>query len=94
MKQIKVLGSGCAKCVKTAAVIQAIADEHGVPVNLVKETSAEVMMNYGVMSTPAVVVDEACSSLATHYVSHHAPSGFTVQFVDVHARLGPVLIGA
>lgn len=58
MKQIKVLGSGCAKCVKTAAVIQAIADEHGVPVNLVKETSAEVMMNYGVMSTPAVVVDE------------------------------------
>jgi len=58
MKQIKVLGSGCAKCVKTAAVIQAIADEHGVPVNLVKETSAEGMMNYGVMSTPAVVVDE------------------------------------
>ncbi|MFP6790439.1 MAG: thioredoxin family protein [Thalassolituus sp.] len=58
MKQIKVLGSGCAKCVKTAAVIQAIADQHGVPVNLVKETSAEVMMNYGVMSTPAVVVDE------------------------------------
>ncbi|CCU71613.1 thioredoxin family protein [Thalassolituus oleivorans] len=58
MKQIKVLGSGCAKCVKTAAVIQAIAEEHGVPVNLVKETSAEVMMNYGVMSTPAVVVDE------------------------------------
>ncbi|MFP6843611.1 MAG: thioredoxin family protein [Thalassolituus sp.] len=58
MKQIKVLGSGCAKCVKTAAVIQAIADEHGVPVNLVKETSAEVMMNYRVMSTPAVVVDE------------------------------------
>lgn len=58
MKQIKVLGSGCAKCVKTAAVIQAIADEHGVPVNLVKETSAEVMMNYGVMTTPAVVVDE------------------------------------
>ena len=58
MKQIKVLGSGCAKCVKTAAVIQAIAEEHGVPVNLVKETSAEVMMNYGVMSTPAVLVDE------------------------------------
>ncbi|WP_320818821.1 thioredoxin family protein [Thalassolituus sp.] len=58
MKQIKVWGRGCAKCVKTAAVIQAIADEHGVPVNLVKETSAEVMMNYGVMTTPAVVVDE------------------------------------
>jgi len=65
MKQIKVLGSGCAKCVKTAAVIQAIADEHGVPVNLVKETSAEVMMNYGVMSTPAVVVDEVVVHLGS-----------------------------
>lgn len=57
MKEIRVLGSGCAKCVKTAELIQSVATELGIPVNVVKETSPEVMMSYGVMSTPAVVVD-------------------------------------
>ncbi|MFT5707733.1 MAG: small redox-active disulfide protein 2 [Oceanospirillaceae bacterium] len=57
MKEIKVLGSGCAKCVKTAELIQLIANDYGVSVNVIKETSPETIMNYGVMSTPAVVVD-------------------------------------
>jgi small redox-active disulfide protein 2 len=57
MKEIKVLGSGCAKCVKTAEFIQRVATECGIPVNVTKETSPEVIMSYGVMSTPAVVVD-------------------------------------
>ena len=57
MKEIKVLGSGCAKCIKTAEFIQSVATERGILVNVVKETSPEVIMNYGVMSTPAVVVD-------------------------------------
>jgi len=57
MKEIKVLGSGCAKCIKTAEFIQSVAIECGIPINVVKETSAEAIMNYGVMSTPAVVVD-------------------------------------
>ncbi len=58
MKEIKVLGSGCAKCVKTAEIIQLIANDCGVPVNVIKESNPETIMNYGVMSTPAVVVDE------------------------------------
>jgi predicted thioredoxin/glutaredoxin len=58
MKDIKVLGSGCTKCVKTAEIIQTVAAESHVPVSVVKETSPEVMMSYGVMSTPAVVIDD------------------------------------
>ncbi|MEZ5570725.1 MAG: thioredoxin family protein [Halioglobus sp.] len=57
MKEIKVLGSGCAKCTKAVALIESVAAECGAPVNVVKETSAEVIMSYGVMSTPAIVVD-------------------------------------
>jgi len=57
MKDIKVIGSGCAKCVKTAESIQQVASEHGIPVRVSKETSPEVMLKYGVMSTPAVVID-------------------------------------
>ncbi|PJE54036.1 thioredoxin family protein [Marinomonas sp. BSi20584] len=65
MKQVKVLGSGCSKCVKTAELIKAIAADNEVPVNVEKETSAEVIMSYGVMSTPAVVIDD----VVVHYGS-------------------------
>ena len=57
MKEIIVLGSGCTKCIKTAELIQSVADECSIPINVVKETSPEMIMNYGVMSTPAVVID-------------------------------------
>lgn len=56
-KQIQVLGSGCSKCVKTAEVIAEIAAKQGVAVEVSKVSDPAVMMNYGVMSTPAVVVD-------------------------------------
>ncbi|MBD5769469.1 thioredoxin family protein [Marinomonas colpomeniae] len=58
MKIIKVLGSGCAKCIKTAELIEKIANEQGVSVSVYKEASPEAIMSYGVMSTPAVVIDE------------------------------------
>lgn len=58
MKQIKVLGSGCAKCVKTAELIENVASEQGASVEVSKETDPKAIMGYGVMSTPAVVIDE------------------------------------
>ena len=58
MKIIKVLGSGCQKCNKTAELIKTLAEKEQVAVDLVKETRPEIIMQYGVMSTPAVVVDE------------------------------------
>lgn len=57
MIEIEVLGSGCAKCVKTAKLIQEMADESGAEVHVVKETNPKVMLQYKVMSTPAVVVN-------------------------------------
>ncbi len=56
MKNIIVLGSGCSKCVKTAEIIENTAQDLGAKVTVSKETSPEVIMSYGVMSTPAVVV--------------------------------------
>jgi small redox-active disulfide protein 2 len=58
MKEIKVLGTGCAKCTKTVDVITKIASELNVEVSVIKETNPEIIMGYGVMSTPAVIVDE------------------------------------
>ncbi len=57
MKQIKVLGSGCAKCVTTAKLIEETAREMSVDIALEKVTDVARIAGYGVMSTPGVVVD-------------------------------------
>ncbi len=58
MKVFKVLGSGCANCVNTADLIEKIAKEQGVKIKVEKVTDMDTIMNYGVMSTPAVVMDK------------------------------------
>ncbi|ENK2107880.1 TM0996/MTH895 family glutaredoxin-like protein [Vibrio alginolyticus] len=57
MKVFKVLGSGCANCVNTAKLIEKIAADQGIDVSVEKVTDLETIMNYGVMSTPGVVMD-------------------------------------
>lgn len=58
MKNIQVLGSGCTKCKKTAELIEETACKLGISAQITKVTDAQTIMAYGVMSTPAVVVDE------------------------------------
>ncbi|GAB3516375.1 thioredoxin family protein [Photobacterium alginatilyticum] len=58
MKKIKVLGSGCANCRNTADLIQAVADELNIDIQIEKVQDMAQIMAYQVMSTPAVVIDE------------------------------------
>lgn len=58
MKDIKVLGTGCAKCTKSVELISKIANELNINVQIKKVTDPEVIMSYGVMSTPAIIIDE------------------------------------
>lgn len=58
MFKIKVLGSGCTKCQKLAETCSAVADSLELDYQLVKVTDVEEIMEYGVMSTPALVIDE------------------------------------
>lgn len=58
MKTIKVLGSGCKKCMAVADAIKTRAGELGIEAEVVKVTDMAEIMGYGVMSTPAVVVGE------------------------------------
>ncbi|MFO8026000.1 thioredoxin family protein [Thiohalophilus sp.] len=57
MKNIKVLGSGCANCKRTFALIEETAKSKGVDVELEKVEDIGAIMGYGVMSTPGVVID-------------------------------------
>lgn len=54
---IKVLGTGCANCRNTIALIEQVAKDKGVPVTLAKVEELREIMGYGVMSTPGVVID-------------------------------------
>lgn len=57
MKNIKVLGTGCANCKTTLKLIEEAAKAKGVEVQLEKVENIADIMSYGVMSTPGVVVD-------------------------------------
>lgn len=57
MKDIKVLGTGCANCKSTVALIQQVAQAKGVEVKLEKIEELREIMSYGVMSSPSVVID-------------------------------------
>jgi small redox-active disulfide protein 2 len=57
MKDIKVLGTGCANCKSTIALIEQVAQAMGVAVSLQKIEEIKDIMSYGVMSTPSVVID-------------------------------------
>ena len=57
MKNIKVLGTGCANCKTTMKLIEEVAKEKGIEIQLEKVDQLQDIMAYGVMSTPGVVVD-------------------------------------
>jgi small redox-active disulfide protein 2 len=54
---IKVLGTGCANCKATLKLIEDVAAEKGVAVQVGKVEDIQSIMSYGVMSTPGVVID-------------------------------------
>jgi small redox-active disulfide protein 2 len=55
---IKVLGSGCANCEKLQALASKAVSQLGIDAEIVKVTDIAQIMAYGVMSTPALVIDE------------------------------------
>jgi small redox-active disulfide protein 2 len=54
---IKVLGTGCANCRNTIALIEEVAKAKGLRVTLSKVEDLKDIMSYGVMSTPGVVIN-------------------------------------
>jgi len=56
-KEVHILGSGCAKCQKLAQHTEAAAKTMGLDYRIEKVTDLKQVMGYGVMMTPALVVD-------------------------------------
>ena len=57
MKKIQILGTGCAKCQQLTEIAETAAKELGLPYELEKVKELDRIMAFGVMMTPALVVD-------------------------------------
>ncbi|EKE06562.1 MAG: hypothetical protein ACD_18C00328G0005 [uncultured bacterium] len=56
---IKILGSGCPNCVRLEASVKKAVEALDLKEAIIEKiTDIGLIMNYGVMSTPALVVDE------------------------------------
>ncbi len=57
MKEIKILGTGCPKCNKLEELSKKAAEENGIEFSIEKVKDINKIMEFGVMTTPALVVD-------------------------------------
>jgi small redox-active disulfide protein 2 len=55
--EIKILGTGCPKCKTLEKMTREVVEETGIIANIEKVEDIMEIMRYGVMSTPALVVD-------------------------------------
>ena len=65
---IKILGTGCAKCKKLEA--NALEASQGMDAEVQKVTDINEIMNYGVMMTPALVIDDEVKSTGKIWTVH------------------------
>ncbi len=57
-KVIKILGTGCPKCKTTIALVNEVVNENNIDAEVIKVEDIMEIMQYNVLSTPVVVVDE------------------------------------
>ena len=57
MKNVKILGAGCANCQNTYKLVEEVARAKGADIQLEKVEDLKAIMAQGVMSTPGVVID-------------------------------------
>lgn len=57
MREILVLGPGCAKCEKLFQNVQQAVNELNIECNIKKITDINQIISYGIMMTPGLVID-------------------------------------
>ncbi len=65
---IKVLGTGCSNCKKVKALAAEVIEELDLDAGVEEVTDLSIIMDYGIMATPGIVIDEEVVS------SGHVPS--------------------
>lgn len=55
---IKILGTGCPKCKTLEKLTREVVEQNGIDATITKVEDIVEIMRYGIMATPALVVDE------------------------------------
>jgi small redox-active disulfide protein 2 len=55
--KIEILGTGCAKCHKLEEMVRETVKAEGISADISKVDDIKKIMGYGVMTTPALVID-------------------------------------
>jgi small redox-active disulfide protein 2 len=55
---IKILGPGCSKCKNLDKLTREVVEKNGINATITKVEDIMEIMKYGVISTPALIVDE------------------------------------
>ncbi len=57
MKKIQILGTGCSKCKILAKIVEEVTEAQNIECKIEKVTDIREIMKFGVMMTPALVID-------------------------------------
>ena len=63
MLSVKILGPGCSKCRTLERKVRELIEKNNIHAEVLKIEEITEMMNYGIMMTPALVVNEKVKSL-------------------------------
>lgn len=63
MKAVKILGTGCKKCQTLEAKVRELVKQNNIDAVVEKVTDINEMMNYGIMMTPGLVINEEVKSV-------------------------------
>ena len=62
MVSVKILGTGCKKCQTLESKVRDLVTQNGIDAVVEKVTDIQEMVNYGIMMTPGLIVNEKVKS--------------------------------
>ena len=60
--KIKILGAGCSRCRKLESIVKELVSQNNINAEIEKVSDIKEMMNYGIMTTPGLVINEKLKS--------------------------------
>jgi small redox-active disulfide protein 2 len=59
---IKILGAGCSRCRKLEDTVRELVSQNNIDAVIEKVSDIQEMMNYGILATPGLVINEKLKS--------------------------------